>query len=365
MKSVTERNPKASFESFEGVYCSGFFVTDPSLLTAICLLFDKVHILNHLEYVIDFSKKFRVVFPKGSKLLHQEVKLEPMSPDAEEEPFSTLTPEQRRTANAYLLLATQFLVYYAPLFGEVFHSGLRPDDEVMDVKLIKRGVAGKKNLYRVTVKPLIVGMGEGALEELDGLISCGAIPILGKYHAGSRALDKESLTSRYLASLLAMKSVELVLPRTKAANAETILEARERLRDYLPPFWSSMLKLSREFKSRVREGMPAVDLQRECGEIIDTVVRPALIDLNQKLLKERRNWFYKIITPAARGLKVMVGRPPLTTADLISSGIALGTNVAIDVAEQMRKVNAVSQESGLTLLLELEKLTREAGKGLE
>jgi hypothetical protein len=201
----------------------------------------------------------------------------------------------------------------------------------------------------------------GGLEELDYLISRGAIPVLDRHHAGSRALDKGSLTSRYLASLLAMKSVELVLPQTKAANAETILEARERLRDYLPPFWSSMLKLSREFKSRIREGMPAVDLQRECGEIIDTVVRPALIDLNQKLLKERRNWFYKIITPVARGLKLMVGRPPLTTADLISSGIAFGTNVAIDVSEQMLKVNKVSQEAGLTFLLELEKLREKLG----
>lgn len=360
MKSVKlEKKDKASFWSFEGVYCSGFFVTDSSLLTAMCLLFDKVHILNHLEYVIDFSKKFHFVFPKQRpKLLDYEVILEPESPMEEGEPFSTLTPEQRETANAYLLFATQFLVHYAPLFGEVFHSNLCPDDEVMDVKLIKRRVAGKKNLYRVTMKPLVASMGEGALQELNGLISRGAIPILGRHHVESMMPSNKSITSRYLASLLAMKSVELILPQTKAADAETILEARERLKDYLPPFWSSMLKLSVEFKARVAEGMSEVDLQKECREIIDTTVRPALIDLNQKLLRERRNWFYKIITPVARGLKVMVGRPPLTTADLISSGIALGANVAIDVAEQIRKVDAISQESGLTLLLEIEKLTR-------
>lgn len=359
MNSTTEnKKAKASFDSFEGVYCSGFFITDPSLLTAMCLLFDKVHILNHLEYVIDFSKKFRVVFPKSSKLFDLHVEVKPQSSDEEEDPFSTLTPEQRQTVDKYLLLASVFFRRYAPLVGEVFHSSLCPSDDVFDVKLIKRGVSGKKNLYRVTTRPLIAST--GGLKELDDLISGGAVPILGRYHAGSKMLGKENLTSRYLASLLAMKSVELVLPQTKAADGETILEERERLKDYLPPFWASMLRLSGEFKARVREGMPAVDLQRECGEIVDTVVRPALIDLNQKLLKERRKWFYKIITPVAKGLKVVAGKPPLTTADLISSGIAFGANVAIDVAEQMRKVSIVSQESGLTLLLELEKLTRKA-----
>jgi hypothetical protein len=353
-----KKKRKASFESFEGVYCSGFFVANPALVTTMCLLFDKIYILNHLEYVIEFSKQFDIVFPKRSNLLNMAVTVEPVSPDAEEDPFSALTFEQRQTANKYLVLAELFLRHYVLLIGEVFHSSLCPNDEVFDVKLIKKGTTGKKNLYSVKPNPLRVCT--GGLEELDDLISRGAIPVIGKYHTGSTMPSKKGPASKYLASLLAMKSVELVLPQMKAVNAETILEARERLKDYLPPFWSSMLKLSVEFKARVTDGMSSVDLQRECGEIINTTVRPTLIDLNQKLLKERRNWFYKIITPVARGLKVIAGRPPLTTADLISSSIALGTNMAIDVTEQMLKVNKVSQEAGLTFLLELEKLTQKS-----
>ena len=367
MKSTSEKNPKASFESFEGVYCSGFFVSDLSLLTAMCLLFDKVHVLNHLEYVIEFSKRFHFTFPRyfpGEKIGLPDFKVtfEPDPLQEEEKLFSRLTPRQRETMHDYLVLAAFFILRYKSLFGGVLNSSLCPDDKVPDIKIIKHKVAGKEDRYRAIMAPFVTSIGKDALEELDGLISCGAIPIFGKQSVESMMPSNKTITSRYLASLLAMKSEELVLPQPKVVNAETILEARERLKDYLPPFWSSMLRLSVELKSRVREGMSVVDLQRECAEIIDTTVRPTLIELNQKMLKERRNWFHKIITPVANGLKVMVGRPPLTTADLISSSMALGANVAIDVAEEISKAKLASQESGLTFLLELEKITKEAGK---
>lgn len=353
-----KKTKSLGFESFEGVYCSGFFIPDPALVTAICLLFDKIHILNHLEYVIDFSKMFRFAFPQEWVLPNfDEVYLEPVSSkDKREYPLQNLAPEERRTANTYLWAADQFFVHYALLFGQVLHCSLLPNGQVFDVQLVKKGPPGKKNLYRVKKNPLVVCT--GGLDELDNLVSHGAVPVLDKYQVSADRLSEETLRARYLASLLAMKSTELVLPQTKPADAETILEARERLKDHLPPFWSSMLKLSIGFKARLKEGMPILDLHRECEDIIDTTVRPALIDLNRKLLKERKNWFYKIITPVAKGLRVMAGKPPLTTADLISSGLALGANVALDVAEQIHKVNAISQESGLTFLLELERLMR-------
>lgn len=357
-KIMSKKKTKSSFESFEGVYCSGFFIKNPALVTAMCLLFEKIHILNHLEYVINFSKKFQFVFPQEPPpFIHDVVYLEPVSPEDEEEnPFHNLTLKERQTANTYLNLASRFIIHYSDLFGEVLHSSLIPSGKVLDVQLVKKGVPGRKNTYCVKMNPLVVST--DSLNELDNLISRGAVPVLDKYRVGTNRLSNETLRPRYLASLLAMKSVELILPQTKAADGKTILEARERLKDYLPPFWSSMLKLSIEFKARLEEGISALDLQRECEDIIDTTVRPALIDINQELLKERKNWFHKIITPVAKGLKVIVGKPPVTTADLISSGLALGANVTLDVADQIRKVNAISQESGLTFLLELEKFMR-------
>jgi len=147
--------------------------------------------------------------------------------------------------------------------------------------------------------------------------------------------------------------MDVVLPRTKAVDAETILEARERLRDYLPPFWAAMLKLSREIEQKTNSAMSPDDIGRQCQETVDTVVRPALVELREKLLKERRNWFYKIITPVARGLRVMIGRPPLTPVDLVYSGLSLGTSVGSEIIEEIARANLISQDSGLTYLLEV------------
>jgi len=339
---------------FEGVHCSGLWFRDPSLVTAVSLLFEKVHILNHLEYVIDFANRFRLEIPSQPGDI--DVKIEPLGEYGPEEsdPFRELTPTQRRTAYAYLFKAGSFTTFYSELFGEVFQCSLLQDNEPWQVELLRKGDPGELNTYRVKPSPLIVSL--GARHELDQLVSRGAIPILGMSIPGEHAVaSQKRRTARYLASLLAMKSVDLVLPQTKPAPAETILEARLRLKDYLPPSWSGMLKLSSGFKAQIDAGVSEEDLLRECQDMVDTTVRPALIDLTQKMLKERRHWFHRILRPIGSNMKVMLGKPPLTTADLASSGLAFGANVTIDVANEMLRANLTSEPSGLTFLLELEK----------
>jgi len=288
------------------------------------------------------------------------IEIEPVDSEGEEkDPLSGLTAQQKRTARAYLALVDRFTGNYHDLFGSVISSSLLPDDEVFDVKLVKKGVKGKLNLYEVKKKPLYVSM--GGLEELDTLIAQGLIPVVGKHHARVKGqaenIEKGAV---FLASILATTSVKLVLPQTKLAKGETILEARERLKDYLPPFWASMLKLSIELRRRMIEGIPLADLERESADIFHSIVRPSLIELNQKLIKERKNWFHKIITPVAKGLTAMIARPPVTTMDLVSAGITLGANITIDTAEQFKKIKATSQDSGLAYLIQLDEFVRKS-----
>lgn len=352
---------KTKYKTFEAVYCSGFLI-DPPLVTALCLLFDKIHLLNHLEHVIAFSKQFEFVFQKSDMLSRLDEMMEIKPVDSEEEgedPLSRLTTEQKRTARAYLALVDHFTINYHDLFGSVISSSLLPDDKVFDVKLIKKGVKGKLNLYRVEKKPLYVST--GGLGELDTLIAQGLIPVVGKHHARVKGqAENIEQGAVFLASILAMTSVKLVLPQTKLANGETILEARERLKDYLPPFWASMLRLSVELKRRIIEGMPLADLEKESADIFHSIVRPSLIELNQKLIKERKNWFHKIITPIANGLTAMIARPPVTTMDLISAGITLGANITINAAEQFKRIESTSQDSGLAYLIQLDEFVQKS-----
>lgn len=133
------------------------------------------------------------------------------------------------------------------------------------------------------------------------------------------------------------------------------MEARERLKDHLPTFWSSMLKLSAVLSERLKTESDEKDLQREVDHAVSTIVRPALIDLVSKMEKERKQWFYRILSPLAKGLLVLAGKPPSDLAALVSSSLTLGAEVVLDVAQQLRKVEALKQESGLAYVVELHK----------
>lgn len=356
-------NSVSQLANFEGVYCSGFFIPNPSMVTAMSLVFQNIHILNNLEYVINFAKKVKIILPKEAEEKAKKFKIIPATDEIvscfglnkdvvnndESDPLGELSEIQRENVFRYILLAQTFLIEYRELFPKVFKTDLLPDGEVLKVELIEKGINGAKNKYRVYNNPLIVTT--DGTEQLSNLISQGVVPIVGVHASYNTKELKESLSARYIASLLAMKSVMMMLPSTIEANAETILEARERLSDQLPPFWSSMLKLSTELRKRLENCKTIDDAMKESQDVVDTIVRPALIELNEKMIKEKKNWFYKILSPVSKGLKVFAGKPPLSINELIYASLYAGAEIAIDITNQ--KVKCMSDDPGLTFLLQL------------
>ncbi len=153
-----------------------------------------------------------------------------------------------------------------------------------------------------------------------------------------------------------MKAVELVLPDVKAVEPELILEARQKLINHLPPFWSSMLKLSIELKKCIHDCKDNEEVIREGSELVDTIVRPALIDLNKKIELERKNWFYKILEPIGKTIRLFIGHPGLTIQELMTSSLLLSTEVASNTINNMRVIDKLQSDSGLTYLMELNKV---------
>ncbi len=337
-----------SLTQFKAVYCSGLFIPDASTVSALALLFEKIYLPNNIELVQEFSKKYRI---KRTNEPSHKMTVNVESMDSDEDPFSGLTDKQRETALTYLELGIRFTFTYGSLFKEVFESEMYPGSEPLEVNLIKKGKPGKLNTYRVKTRPMtLVGKDH---DTFPSLVSQGYIPVVGQYHP-LRQTEKhlDEFTAKQLAALLAMKSVEMLIPRTKGVHPEVILEARERLADHLPPFWSSMLKLSVELKKRIHECGSVDKVLFESQELIDTVVRPALIDLQEKMLRERKDWFYKILSPVQKGLKLMIGNPPITQQQLITNALVLGSDIAMSVAENIRTIDALKREAGLTFLLE-------------
>ena len=339
---------------FEAVFCSGFLIPDPAITTALSLLFEKVYFLNNLEFVLDFAQRYKFALRPNAPI--PEVKLTPVN-EADGDPLSNLTPAERKTAETYLFLADRFFVKNALLFPKVFHCTLLPKGEVFSTKLIKEKVDGKQNLYEVTKNSLAVSM-EG-INELDRYIEEGKIPILSNVINHNAKSLASPITASHAAATLALKSIAMVLPATQKADPETILEAREKLRDHLPSFWSAMLKLSVELQSRLDNKLDPKILQRECDNAVSTIVRPALIDLVDKMEKERKLWFHKILSPVSQGLGILVGKPPVTPFELVAMSLKFGSDIALDVSSQIQKVENLKRETGLTYLIELHKVLSE------
>ena len=350
----------SSFEKFSGVYCSGSFIQNPSAVTALALLFEELYIPNNLELAIEFAKHYR--FTGLPESIQQSAIT--MSLHAEDEsnidPLQGLSPLQQEVVKQYYLITQRFFMNYHDLVGPFIKTDIVTGNNIYDVQLIKKGRLGEQNTYRVGLKPLTVSLNEGNdANYMNSMLSHGAVPVVcdktANLHRTKASTNNLDINAQSLACILAMKSIELVIPPTKPTDCDTILEARYKLRDFLPAFWASMLKLSIDLRKRISDDMPIEQILFEGKEIVDTTVLPALIELKQKMRKEQRDWFHKIIYPAKEGIRLLMGNTNLTPEGLMRAGLYSSLDIVDGVYSQKRAVDLLKQESGLTYLLELDK----------
>jgi hypothetical protein len=334
------------FDTFNAVYCSGFFIDDSALLTALCLVFDQVHIPNHFQYVIEYAEQFLKQWPEGqgpfdpeSMKMFWDGAWQPYAP-----PIAAVTPAQREAWANYVVRTRTFWKANRALFGTILHSELFPAGSE-SAALLSVEVSADHTDDRFSV--MVSHADKEA--EIASLLDMGAAPVFGVIDSTLRSNATPSVAGA--ASLLALRSVELALPRTISAHPEVILEARERLKDHLPPFWAYMLRLSTEFRAQLDTGMALKDVERECRDYVDATVRPALLEANHKMMSEYKSWFHKIITPVADGLKVALGKPNLSVADLIIVGLQMTGNIS----GNLLGTRDATQQTGLTYLLKLKK----------
>jgi len=369
MKDIKVSKPKKvskpRYGTFEAVYTSGLTI-DSSLLTALCLIFDKIHILNNFGFAIEFSKNYRfetisddlAEFASGMEILPVDGNY------AKPNPLSILNEEQAFTAKCYLSTVFEFGLRYNSLFeAGVINCSLFKDNQPIKVRPVRKGKPGELNTHEVSNNKQVVTTNE--FEELNRMVENGKVPILGYPHVKLKNAKTKSkkFTAPQLAYMLALRSLNLVLPQTKSVDGETILEAREKLKDYTLPFWSSMFYLTDRYKYLLDQNIFDPDIERECDFIIDTYVRPNLIDLNQKIIKERKGWLRKIVTPVVDGVKIFAAKPSLTTTDLLTTAVAAGANIALDTISESMKTDISPNQAGLTLLIELAKYPRNKKSG--
>lgn len=347
---MKEKELSKRLSTFQGAYLSGFFMTNQSMVTAMSLLFEKIYLPNQLELVIELSKKYRIDTSIKEEL---QMKFERIDGDELiiENPLEGLTEAQQKTAKDYLITAHGFCIRNYELFPSIFETDLLKNNQVFDVELVKKGENGKLNTYNVKTNPLQVTT--DGLHELENKLKRGFVPLLGLDEFDLSTTKINNIPNSSIATLIAMKSIEMVLPATKSVEPGLILEAREKLSDHLPQFWSVMLKFSKEGQEIIKNSNSIEEANTECRNLVDTTIRPVLIDLNEKLIKDRKNWFHKILSPIGNSLKFIIGKPNLTNLDLLTTSMSLATDVGIDYLSHKRKLNELKDEAGLTYLIKL------------
>jgi len=277
----------SNLAQFKAVYCSGLFIPEPSEVSALSLLFEKIYLPNNFELVKELSKRYSITYPLTHEDLHSWSNML-KEIGKKDDPLRGLTTSQRDTVLNYFLCAALFGVKYSSLLSEIFETKMFSKNDIVTLE----------NGNTTTAPTLTLAFED--YETFPRLLSEGYFPVIGSFRPSQNISKQIDLSSaRALATLLAMKSVQMLIPRTKAVHPEIILEARHRLSNHLPSFWSSMLKLSTELRNRINQSTNKYqkDIFDESQELVDTIVRPSLIDLQEKMLKEKRDWFYKILSP--------------------------------------------------------------------
>jgi len=357
--SCSSRVIMKNLTTFSAVHASGMVIPNRSTVTAMCLLFDKIYLPANIESVREFAKNYKIRIPSSGESKKRKLGIGKISDNSgkESDPFASLTAQERLTARNYLEWCVRFSIAYSELFPKVFETNGFQDGSPLKATLVKKGAPGELNTYNVSIADLLLTEGDGDL--FPKLLDKGYLPIVTSDVRLGQVRDLDTVSSKQLAALLGMKAVEMIFPRTKPASPELILEARDRLKDHLPQFWSSMFKLTNDLKKLHEESSKQHSLLIDAENLVDTTVRPALLDLKHKLEAERKQWFHHILSPIQNGLRLLVGNPPLTQQQLITNALILASDATSSAANHHRTIESLKQNSGLTYLLELDKLQSE------
>ncbi|MDH4188542.1 MAG: hypothetical protein OEV08_16265 [Nitrospira sp.] len=96
-----------------------------------------------------------------------------------------------------------------------------------------------------------------------------------------------------LSTIAAMQCVALAVPRVKALNPEQLMEMRAEFEPYLKPFRRAVLRLAGQLNTAISEGADFKDVEAAAKALVETEVRPQLLELKDAVEKPARGLLEK------------------------------------------------------------------------
>lgn len=331
--------------SFNAIYGSGGFIQNPNMVSTMSMVFNKIYIPNNYQIALDFCRNFDISV--NPKLLSKMNSIEVLQYQDGNEFINDLTQQQKRLFENYIIATFVFLYNYKELLGDIIESDL------VDYKSNRNIFNNNEREYNHNIHVKLDE--EDRISSLLRKIGDGYYPVYEKSIYSVNIDNFTKLNSNALATLLAMKSVDMLVPQMKGCKSEIILEARSRLSDYLPLYWASMLRLSGTLKSRIENNKSNDEIIFEAEEIINTEIRPVLIEINHKIKLEKKLFFYKILNPIKDFARLIIPISTMSQHEILSGSLLLGASVAQNSVGHLSDVEKIKLNNGVAFLLEANK----------
>jgi len=363
-------NKNRELTTFKAYHASGLYINPPDALTASSLLFKEIYLPGSFSIIKEIVEKYTIandpvrsdivlpirIFSEIQENRDEDVLKFIEIEGSKEGCFSDMTDIQVKNVYKYLRCCYLFALNNRVLFKEnVLTTAVFESNDPVNIEKNPKPSSDGSDTYIASPNDMKI-IDSGFTDDMfKSMVSEeDYIPLVTNRHKPESLNDifYES-DAKQIASILSMESIKLAFPSTKAVHPELILEARDKLSDQLPQFWSSMFALTKELRSRVKDCVNYDEIYREATFMVDTEVRPSLIDLVNKLEMDRKNWFYKILSPLNRGIKIMLGNPPVSSHQLLINSVLIGSDLFSVGSKAISDYSNLRKQAGLTYVLDL------------
>jgi hypothetical protein len=357
-------------------------ITDRRTLTALCLVFDRVHVwtLDHSrmypstpEAVREFEnrnyEKVRMNDPDSRRRLEEwnEALCVVYGASGLRWSLDQTIELDRSQLLAYALDWYPFFNYITPLaegddpvLVPVESTG-EPDGGLLGHRDFLAGVFRPRtmsDMARLLRQNRMLGIQR---EMRAASRSHGGVCVSDRTYATVQAIDKQPFWELF-APLLAQRLVSQRIPCNAPLEAEEILEARDTLRGELGEFRSAMTQMALDMVACIDEDGTVG--QRRLGLLIEaqaTKVDLALDELKNRIRKEDSRLTRKMMDGAGGPLGLSSLLVSFLTSQWWVSAVGMAVQSGWVYRDHKRLINEMKRETGCSFLLRVEQL--EAGPG--
>jgi hypothetical protein len=159
--------------------------------------------------------------------------------------------------------------------------------------------------------------------------------------------------AKLLATILALESVALVLPKVKPLTPEALKDFREELSPYARPFRLAMLRLTKQLNAGIEHGATLPEVQKHAKFLVETEVFPNLAELEAVIQNPTKHWYRRAADLAKDAPEIAASFFTMPLHLAVAKLLAKLAGTLGDIRDdQVSKENLVTK-SGLYYLLKL------------